>query len=127
MEGIRKPHAMECKTREQNFEELCEWFETEMEHGISSSSQVYNKHKELDESRDKVMCYSKIWLKNKIQTIYGDISQFIYQNGQADVICLKDQADMILRNHQTNSDVDEKMKIIETAVKFYVMTLLELR
>ena len=82
---------------------------------------------ELDMTTDKSLCYSKKWLRQKIEERYGHAMYFTNDERRATLLCFKDNTSDILREYQANqghSDeekaeaiLDAAWKLLETSIK----------
>ena len=72
----------------QNFEQMCEWLESQCE--PYSLSEVYEKMLEMGGGSDRI--YSEKWLKVKLQEKYKDHIFFAEVKGKSNVICFREMA-----------------------------------
>ena len=72
--------------RETLFHKLCEYLESEVEHGVMTLVQVHEVLEQLDPSPDKSLAYSKKWLEIKLHEKYHETLYFASQNGMQDLM-----------------------------------------
>lgn len=106
------------------FEKLCEWIDEEVEHGVTTLAEIHMKMLELDPIEDKSLAYGRRYLKTKLQEEYKESLYFTSEERIADIVCLKDTTNAILRDYRqqvitplhTLDDAELKELTISTAI-----------
>lgn len=106
------------------FEKLCTWLDEEVEHGVTSLTEIHKKMEELDPTEDKSLTYVRQYLKKKLQGRYEESLCFTSDERRGDIVWLKDTTKAILRDYrqqvidpiQTTDDEALKEVIISTAI-----------
>lgn len=106
------------------FEKLCEWIDEEVEHGVTTLAEIHMKMLQLDPIEDKSLAYGRRYLKTKLQEEYKESLYFTSEERIADIVCLKDTTNAILRDYRqqvitplhTLDDAELKELTISTAI-----------
>lgn len=106
------------------FEKLCEWIDEEVEHGVTTLAEIHMKMLELDPIEDKSLAYGRRYLKTKLQEEYKESLYFTSEARIADIVCLKDTTNAVLRDYRqqvitplhTLDDAELKELTISTAI-----------
>ena len=96
----------------------------EVEHGVTSLTEIHMKMEELDPTEDKSLTYGRLYLKKKLQEHYEESLCFTLDKGGRFIVWLKDTTKAILRDYhqqvinpsQTMDDSALKDLIISTAI-----------
>ena len=89
------------RDRELLFERLCVWIEENVDHKITTLTEVHSKMEELDPTDDKKLTYTRKYLKEKLQDAYADTFYFTSQDNKETIFCLKNTTNAILREYKT--------------------------
>ena len=99
------------------FDELCTWLETELEHSLFTLEEIHQKMISMNKSPDKSLVYSKKHLRNMLVDKHQQKIYFTSQERRIDVLRFKDMSASIIREYHDNTEDDDKIQIINTAVK----------
>ena len=89
------------RDRELLFDRLCVWIEENVDHEITTLTEVHSKMEELDPTDDKKLTYTRKYLKEKLQDAYADTFYFTSQDNKETIFCLKNTTNAILREYKT--------------------------
>ena len=111
--------------RQELFDELCTWLETELEHSLFKLEQIHQMMISMNKSPDKSLAYLKKHLRHMLVDRYQEKLYFASQERRNDVLCFKDMSVSIIGEYHDNTDktktinrqYHDKTKIINTAVK----------
>lgn len=68
------------------------------EHGVTTLAEIHMKMVELDPTEDKSLAYGQRYLKIKLHEEYKESLHFISEERRADIVCLEDTTNAILRD-----------------------------
>ena len=104
-------------SKESAFYKLCEWFDSEMESGVYTVSQLHEQMKTL--AGDDLPVYHERYLKQALEKHYGNSIFITNQEHKKNIVCFRNCTADIIRDYhkkmETGIEDEKKRTIIKTA------------
>ena len=107
------------------FDRLCEWLETEAEHGVHTMRDIHHQMQligvQIAEERGVDVSdtfYARRWIKERLQEKYKDDLYFTNESRRTDIVCFRGTTNNVLREFRKtlSADNDEaELSIVKTA------------